>query len=211
LDSVEETLGWPLRQPGWLWKSAVMGLLSFVPVLGWIAAYGWMLATLDRLRSDRRELAPVGLYLGRGWRLFLVLALYSALVAAVAGLVSLVGYLVASAFRETALALLGVLLVLAGMSLGVLGILVVTAVGLPAVVVALERGGIGAALRVSALARNVRARRQASIIAALLLLVAYALGSVGTVLCGVGVVLTTGYSLPVMAAVLRGYERDARL
>jgi hypothetical protein len=185
-----------------------MGLLSFVPVLGWIAAYGWMLATVDRLRDGRRELPAPGLYLGRGWRLFLVIVVYGLAVAAIAGLLMLAGFAAASALRETAAALLGVLVVLFGASIGLLGVLVVSTLLLPAVAIATDRGGVGAGLNVGPLLRGIEARRQTSISAALLLLVAYAVGGLGSALCLVGAVLTTGYSLPLMAGIVRGYERD---
>lgn len=207
MESVEETLGWPLRQPGWLWKSLLMGLLSLVPVVGWIAATGWMLATLDNLRAGRRQLPRPGLYLGRGWRLSTVLGVYSVLAVTAAIVPALPGFLIARAFHDTVLALVGVLLVLIGTALGVACLLLLSTLLLPAVVRAADRG-LGAGLRLRGVLREVGANRQPSIAAGLLLLVAYALGSAGVLLCGVGAIVTTGYSLPVMAAVLGGYERE---
>jgi hypothetical protein len=185
-----------------------MGLVSLVPVLGWIAAYGWMLATLDYLRAGRRELPPAGFYMRRGWRLFLVLALYGVAIGLLADLLTVPGFLIASAFHDTAPALLGVFLVVAGCALGVLALVAVTTVLLPAIALATDGGGIRAGLSLFQVTRSVRRHPQAAVVAALLLVVAYAIGGAGSLLCGIGVVLTTGYSLPVMAGVLRDYENE---
>ena len=55
----------------------------------------------------------------------------------------------------------------------------------------------------------VRTQPQPALVAGLLLVVAYALQSAGSLACGVGMVFTLGYSLPVMAAVLNRYEGEA--
>jgi hypothetical protein len=209
VESVEETLGWPLRQPGWFWKSLVMGLFSLVPIVGWIAAAGWMLATYDNLRGRRLELPRPGLHLRRGWRLFAVLGVYSLLAIAVANVLALPGFLFARTFHDTAVALLGVLFVLIGTVLGVLCLLLVSTLLLPAIVRATDRGGLRAGLDLRGVLREVGAHREPSIGAGLLLVVAYALAGAGALACGAGAILTTGYSLLVMATVLSGYEHEA--
>ena len=185
-----------------------MGLLSLVPILGWVAATGWMLATLDGLRAGRHELPPVGLHLRRGWRLVVVLLLYAVPILVVTVVLVVPGFLLASAYHDTALAVPGIFLVLAGCAFGVLAIIALTTVLLPEIVVATDHGGLRSGLRFAVVVSNVRAHLNASVTAALLLVVIYALGSVGALLCVVGMVLTTGYTFPVLAGVLRGYERD---
>ena len=184
-----------------------MGLLSLVPILGWIAATGWMLATLDNLRSGRQELPPAGLYLARGWRLSLVLLIYALLIGVVADVLALPGFMVASALHDTLGALVGIFLVIAGCALAVLAVVAVSTLLLPAIVVRTDSGGLRAALALPAVAGAVRSRPQPAIVAALLLVVVYALQSAGSLLCCIGLVLSVGYSLPVMAAVLDRYER----
>ena len=207
MDDAGEAFGWASRQPGWLWKCVLMGLLSLVPVLGWIAATGWMLATLDNLRSDRQELPAAGLYLARCWRLSLVLLVYALLVGVVADFFALPGFMIASALHDTPGALIGIFLVIAGCALAALALVAVSTLLLPVIVVRTDSGGLRAALALPAIAGAVRARPQAAIVAALLLVVDYALQSAGSLFCGIGLVLSVGYSLPVMAAVLDRYER----
>src|SRR5438874_4756959 len=65
-------------------KIIVQGLIYLIPIVGWLALYGWMLAALDNLRQGRRELPPAGFgHLGRGVTLFLVLLVYGLAIAAV--------------------------------------------------------------------------------------------------------------------------------
>jgi Protein of unknown function (DUF4013) len=208
VDGIEEAFGWPLRRPGWLWKCALMGLLSLVPVLGWIAAAGWTLANLDNLRAGRRELAPLGLHLARGWRLVVVLFVYALLIGLVADVLAVPGLLIASALHDTGGALLGVFLVIVGSVFAVLALVAVSTLLLPPIVAATESGGLRSGLAPARIIRAVHAHPQAAILAGLLLLVVYALQSAGGLVCGVGFVLTLGYSLPVMAAVLNRYERE---
>jgi hypothetical protein len=208
LDSVEEAFGWPLRRPGWFWRCALMGLLSLVPVLGWIAATGWTLANLDNLRAGRRELPPAGLYLGRGWRLFLVLLVYALLIGVVADLFAVPGFMIASALHDTLGALFGIFLVIVGCAIGVLALVAVSTLLLPAIVAATDRGGIPSGLAINKIVRMLHAKWQASVVAGLLLVVVYALQSAGSLICGVGILLTLGYSLPVMAAIFDRYERE---
>jgi len=178
-------------------------------VLGWIAATGWMLATLDNLRAGLWELAPLGLHLGRGWRLFVVLFAYGLVLGVVADVLAVPGFIVASAYHDTPAALAGVFLVIAGGGLAVLGLVAISTLLLPAIVTATDRGGVRQGLAVPGIVAAVRTQPQPALVAGLLLVVAYALQSAGSLACGVGMVFTLGYSPPLMAAVLNRYEGEA--
>ena len=185
-----------------------MGLISLVPVLGWIAGTGWMLANLDNLRAGRQELAPIGLHPARGWRLLVVLLVYALLIGVAADLLAVPGFLIASVLHDTLGALVGIFLVIVGCALAVLALVAVSTLLLPPIVIGIDTGGLRSGLSLSAIVDAVRANPQPAIVAGLLLIVVYALQSAGSLLCGIGLVVTLGYSLPVMAAVLDRYERE---
>jgi hypothetical protein len=208
LDDVGQAFGWPARQPGWFWRCAVMGMLLVVPVLGWVATTGWMLATLDNLRSGQRALAPIGAHLGRGWRLVLVLVVYGLVVDALAAAVAVPGFLIANALHDTLGALGGIFLVIVGCAMEVLGAAAVSTLLLPAIVGATDAGGVRSGLHLPRIIKALRAKPQPAIASALLLLLAYALQSAGALACGIGIFVSVGYSLPVMAAIVNRYERE---
>src|ERR1700682_3915850 len=92
-------LGWPFRDPHWPARLGLMGLLWFalsltvvgIPLAG-IALAGWMLTAADNLRAGRLELPPPGLYLRRGYRLFLVQVAYLLALAVVAAIPIFIGF-----------------------------------------------------------------------------------------------------------------------
>jgi Protein of unknown function (DUF4013) len=207
LDDVGEAFGWPARQPGWFRRCALMGLLFVVPILGWVATTGWMLATLDNLRSGRRMLAPIGLHLGRGWRLVLVLLVYGLVVDALAAAAAVPGFLIANALHDTLGALGGIFLVIAGCAIEVLGVVAVSTLLLPAIISATDAGGVRSGLHLPRIITTLHAKPQPAIVSALLLLLVYAFQSAGALACGIGIFVTIGYSLPVMAAIFNRYEQ----
>ena len=77
MDRVGDAFVWPFRDPEWLNKILIMGLIQLIPFLGAINGLGWMLAALDRLRAGEERLPPANFdHLGRGLRLFVVYFVY---------------------------------------------------------------------------------------------------------------------------------------
>src|SRR5438128_12675537 len=77
MDRVGGAFVWPFRDPQWLEKLAIIGLILLIPIVGAINAIGWMLATIDRLRAGEERLPPANFsYLGRGFELFVVFLVY---------------------------------------------------------------------------------------------------------------------------------------
>lgn len=175
-----EAFSWPARDPRWIGKLVVVGLLSLLPIVGAMNLLGWTLRSLDNLRAERFELADANLsHIGRGARLFVVLLGCGLVFAAVTGAMS--------ALTVHALALAGV----AG--------LVITLTGL-----ALAAVQPPIWLR---LAPSVAAARPVETAgAAALLWSGVLIGSLGVLVCGVGEVLTVPYGFAVIAGVLRVYE-----
>lgn len=175
-----EAFSWPARDPRWIGKLVVVGLLSLLPIVGAMNLLGWTLRSLDNLRAERFELADANLsHIGRGARLFVVLLGCGLVFAAVTGAMS--------ALTVHALALAGA----AG--------LVITLTGL-----ALAAVQPPIWLR---LAPSVAAARPVETAgAAALLWSGVLIGSLGVLVCGVGEVLTVPYGFAVIAGVLRVYE-----
>ena len=73
MDRATDAFSWPARDPEWLAKLLIIGLILLIPILGAINGLGSMLASLDRLRAGDEKLAPANLtYIGRGFPLFVV-------------------------------------------------------------------------------------------------------------------------------------------
>lgn len=187
-----------------------MGLISLIPLYGWVVLTGWTLACLDNLRVGRREMAAASLgYFNRGLRLFAVLVVYSIVVATVGG--GLVGggsaLTSAGSRADSALtSLAGLLVITLGGALMLLGLVLLYLLA-PAIVVATERGGIAGGLNLGQVLAIVRSNPQRAIIAGLMTVIAYVIGGLGAVLCVIGSVLTVAYGQAVFAAVVDDYER----
>lgn len=88
----------PTKDPEWLTKCLIMGILAIVPIVGSFNMTGWTKAIADARTRGETTLPPANLsYIGAGWRMFLA---WLPLVAVVmAGMMLLAGGLGAVAFR----------------------------------------------------------------------------------------------------------------
>lgn len=188
----------------------MIGLILLIPIVGSINGTGWMLASLDRLRSGDETLAPANLgYLGRGMRLFIVQLIYDAGIALVALVVYAAG--LALGVREghgsanAMLITVAVLLYVIGFGIATVGGLAVT-FATPAIVLATDRGGVGGGLQIGSVWRQCRVNATNTLIAGLMLIAASFIGSVGLIACGIGVLFTTAYALAMQAWIVRSFE-----
>lgn len=200
----------PFRSPGWLGTFALMGLISLIPILGWIALLGWTLALLDNYRRGQVDLPPAGFqYLGRGVNLFLVFLVYVVIIGVILGvpIIFLIGGSLATfnnGDNGTGSAVLG-----SGISawVGIAQLFqLVLYLFYPAVVVATERGGIAAGLNPAYVFSLASTKWSNTVIAGLLIYVGFFLGSLGFILCCVGIIFTIPYGYAVLAGVVRYYE-----
>jgi hypothetical protein len=210
VDRITDAFAWPAKDPDWLAKLLVIGLLLLIPIVGSINGLGWMLASLDRLRAGDEKLAPANLrYIGRGFPLFVVDLVYGLFIAAIAAAVYVPALILASnessGSANPALISLAIALSLRAFSVATLGSLALNFV-MPSIVLATDRGGIGGGLRVGAVLRHARANIANTLIAGLMLIAAGFIGSLGLVACGVGVLFTTAYALAMQAWVVRSFE-----
>jgi uncharacterized protein DUF4013 len=210
VDRITEAFTWPLRDPDWLQKLLVIALILLIPIVGSINGLGWMLASLDRLRAGEERLAPANLsYLGRGIHLFVVELIYGLAIAAIA----LVIYIpsVALAINEgqgsanPALISVAVLLYLFAFSVTTILSLALN-FAIPAIVLATDSGGINGGIQVGAVISHCRMNLTNTLIAGLMLIAASFVGSLGIVLCIIGVLFTSAYALAMQAWIVRSFE-----
>jgi hypothetical protein len=202
-------LAWPFRDAHWPARLGLMGLLWFVlslsivgiPLAG-IGLAGWMLTAADNLRAGRPELPRPGLYLRRGYRLFLVQLTYLLVLLAVAA-IPLVGGLELGGIGGGLLAVFGESL----LTLGSTALVAMT----PALVQLTESGGVIAALRVDRLIAVQAANPRRSVGSGLMsLLCLDIISPIGLLACGFGLAVTTTYGYAVLAAAVVAFDRKAR-
>jgi hypothetical protein len=210
LERITEAFVWPVRDPEWIVKILIIGLINLIPIVGLINSIGWMLGSLDRLRAGEEKLAPANLnYLGRGARVFVVELVYALAVVAI----GMVPYLPAFAITvqqnhgraNAGLIGLAFLLTLAAFGLIALGSLALTFM-LPAVILAVDAGGIAAGLHIGNVLKRSRANPMDTLIAGLMLIAASFVSSLGVIACGVGALFTAAYAQAMQAWIIRSFE-----
>ena len=210
MDRITDAFAWPARDPEWLTKILIIGLILLIPIVGAINGIGWMLATLDRLRAGEQALAPANLsHIGRGLRLFVVNLAYGLAIVLVAAAIYIPALLIASGQSQgpanPALVSVAIVLSMLAFSVATLGTLALN-FALPSIVLATDRGGISGGLHVSAVLRGSRINLANTLIAGLMLIAAGFVGSLGIVLCGIGVLFTSAYALAMQAWIIRSFE-----
>ncbi len=227
MNGLSDSIAWPSRDPQWVTKILLMGLVNLVPIVGQMALLGWMLTALDSLRAAggmpasaatswpgapaetrRAELPPAGFsYIGRGVNLFVVYFLYGLAFVVVFSVLFGVGIAVAVA-RDGALAPLGVLLIVAGYAVLVLG-LIGLYLASPVIIAATERGGIGGGINLPDVVSDIVANPSVAFYSGLYALVSYLIGGAGSIACLVGQIFTVPYGYAVLAGVVLYYEQHA--
>lgn len=211
MNRITEAFTWPFRDPEWLSKLLIIALILLIPIVGSINGIGWMLATLDRLRAGEERMAPANLsYIGRGIRLFVVELIYDIWIIVIAMVILIPTFaLEVQQGQGTA----NGVLIAAAVFLNILAFSVVTLLSLaltfamPAIVLATDAGGIGAGIRVRRMVRRSRTNLSHTLIAGLMLIAASFVGSLGAVVCGVGILVTSAYALVMQAWIIRSFEK----
>lgn len=210
MERITDAFVWPVRDPEWLGKVVIIGLILIVPIAGPINGLGWMLAGIDRLRAGEERLPPASFrYLGRGFRLFLVNAVYIVAIVIVMAAIFIPTLAFSSAQGRgsanaalVALAAMGDVVVFSAGTLASLALYF----AMPAIVIATDRGGIKGGLNVVAVYRRVRTSAVNTLIAGLMLIAVGFVSQLGVVLCVIGILFTSAYGLAMQAWVVRSYE-----
>lgn len=202
------------RDPQWVGKFLVMGLITLIPIVGAINLWGWALTIADYRRAGYWGLPPANLsHLGRGMEVFVAFLVYGVVfVALFFGVFALfVLGRVASAANaglpgSGAAALLSSSAMFGLWSLGSLVYLAFILVT-PTIVVQVEHGGIGAGLNLLQTLRWLTARPGPVLLAGFLVYAGQLVSSLGIVLCCVGIILTLPYAYVVIGEMVFRLER----
>jgi hypothetical protein len=214
--SIGDAFGWAARDPEWITKLLLMGLIGLIPIAGALQQAGWLLTMLDNLRAGRNEIPPAGFrYATRGVWLWLAGVIYAVIFVFVfygVFLVFAIGMTaVGSAangdnghgFNPAALVFLPLFFIWIGL-IGLVSLAVW--IFIPAIIELTDRKGLAGAFDFAAIVHALRTDPERNLAAAGLSFVAYFIAGIGTYLCWVGVIFTAPYALTVLAAVLRWYE-----
>ena len=205
MNSVGDALGFPFRDPEWVGKIVVQGLILIIPIVGLIATAGWMLMTFDNLREGRQELAPAGFHLSRGVGLFGAWLIYAVVLSIPGDILNGIGSGMNTnhGFSGSPFMGLGSLLNLAAQLL--------LCFLLPSIIVMTYHHGFAGGLDVQGVWRLATSNMNNSLIAGLMMFVAGIIAVLGIVACCVGVFFTGAYSAAVMIGVASWFERAQAL
>ena len=210
MERVTDAFAWPVRDPHWAGKVAIVAVVLLIPIAGAMNGFGWMLATLDNLRDGEVTLPPGGIgYIGRGARLFLVLLVYQLAVYAIALILYVPALLISigqgHGSGNAALIVASLFLNLIAFGVTTAGSLAVT-FATPSIVLGTDAGGLGRGLALRAVLRRCLEKPTNTLIAGLMLIAAGFIGAIGAIACVIGVVFTAAYALAVQAWVIRSFE-----
>ena len=210
MSRIGDAFVWAFRDPDWLTKVALMGLILLIPIVGGINGLGWMLAAVDRLRAGEERLPPANLdYIARGFQLFVVYLLYYLALAVAALALYVPAIIVLSAQgrgqANAAFVILGLVLLAGALAIVTLGGLALM-FAMPVIVLMVDRGGIAAGLQFGVIVERARSSLLNTLIAGLMLIAAGLVGQLGSIACLIGVVFTSAYALTVQAWIIRSYE-----
>ena len=190
MNSVGESLSWPFQDTDWAGKLLVQGLINLIPIVGWIATFGWGLMLIDNYRAGRRELPPAGFHLGRGVGPFFVWVVWVIVFSIPSNLLRGA----ASANDSVGLSSLAGLVSLAlGLLLGFLA---------PSIIHFTYRSGFAGGFDIGGIWAAATANPTNSIIAGILIWVATVIASFGILLCCVGFIFTGPYAAAIVAGIV---------
>lgn len=197
MTSVGDAFSWPFADREWASKVFIQGLIALIPVVGSIALLGWLMMTLDNYRSGRRELAPAGFHLERGIAIWVVFLVYVVVLGIPGGVINGAG--LASDNGAGLHALAGLLYFAAYVLFVFLA---------PAILLNTYRAGFSGGFDVAGIWQLAISETNATLLAAVMLLVANVVAVLGFAVCCVGIVFTVPYSASIIAGVLTWYERE---
>jgi hypothetical protein len=201
MNSVGDAFSYPFRDPGWVGKVVVQGLILIIPIVGWIAAVGWLMLTFENLRDGRQELAPAGFHLAKGIGLFGVLFIYGILLDIPAWILDLIGSGASSqhAYVGAPFTALGSFWSFAAQ----LFLYFLT----PSLIILTSRHGFTGGLDIQRVWAMATGQMNNSIVGGLVIFVGFIVGFLGIIACCIGVFFTLIYATAIQAGVAAWFDR----
>jgi len=202
VNSVGDAFGWAFKDPAWLGKVAIQGLILIIPIVGWIATAGWLMMAFENARSGRNELPAAGFHLGRGIAIFGVYVIY-AIVLGIPGIIlnSIGSHTVTtqSGFSYTTGSPLGSLWSLvSGLFLDFL---------IPTLIVMVFHHGFRGGFDLANVWKYATTNVTNSIVGGLIIFVSVLIGGLGIIACCIGIFFTIVYAVTIQAGVAAWFER----
>ena len=201
MNSVGDAFAYPFRDPGWVGKIAVQGLILIIPIVGWIATAGWLMLTLDNLRAGLQELAPAGFHLSRGIGIFGVVVLYAIVINIPGSILDGIGSAMSrqNDLSYSPFSALGSLWSFAAQLF--LDFLI------PSLLVLTARNGFSGGMDVPRVWALATSQVNNSIVGGAVIFAAGIIGSLGLIACCIGVFFTITYAAAIQAGVAAWFER----
>ena len=202
MNSVGDAFGWAFKDPAWLGKVAIQGLILIIPIVGWIATAGWLMMAFENARSGRNELPAAGFHLGRGVAIFGVYVIY-AIVLGIPGIIlnSIGSHTVTtqSGFSYTTGSPLGSLWsLISGLFLDFL---------IPTLIVMVFHHGFRGGFDLANVWKYATTNVTNSIVGGLIIFVSVLIGGLGIIACCIGIFFTIVYAVTIQAGVAAWFER----
>ena len=208
MTNIGDSFGWAFRDPQWLNKMLVQGLIALIPIVGWIAMTGWLMMAFENARNGRNELPPAGFHLERGFPIFIMFLVYGVAL----NIPSIILYGIAAATtsagnQSNAAAVAGSsLFSLAGL-LGFLGSLLLRFL-IPSIIVHTYHRGFAGGFDIEGVWRLATVNVTNSVLAGLIVFVASIIGGLGFIVCCIGIIFTIPYENTITAAAAAWFERQ---
>jgi Protein of unknown function (DUF4013) len=203
VNSVGDAFGWAFRDPAWLGKVAVQGLITIIPIVGWIATVGWLMMSFENARSGRNELPQAGFHLARGIGFFGVYIIYAIVLNIPTVVFNSIGshtVTTTNGFNYTTGSPLGSLWqLLASLFLDFLT---------PTLIVMVFHHGFAGGFDLGNIWKYATGNPTNSIIGGLIIFVSGLIAGVGIIACCIGVFFTIVYAASIQAAVAAWFERQ---
>jgi len=194
MNSVGDSFAWPFQDQQFFSKILVQGLITLIPIVGWIATFGWFMMIIDNYRAGRRELPAAGFHLERGIAIFVVYLVWAIVFGLPGGIIQGVGQNNDNAGLSSLGGLIGFVLSL------------LLAFLAPSIISATHSGGFAGGFNVAGIWQTATVNPTNSIIAGLLIWVASIISWAGIILCCVGLLFTIPYGVAIMAGVVAWFE-----
>lgn len=191
----------PTKDPDWIKKCLLIGLMMLIPIAGALNLLGWMKETYRRAKAGETNLPEANLsYIGGGWSLFLAI-LPVALIPMIFG-VGFVGLAVARMHRMIPLLQAVYLPVSLFLNVVVVPTLVYRHV--------VHGSGFGGAFDFAAIKATWMTNVSNFVTFAILYFAASLIGGMGVIACCIGMFVTVPFSLAIHANLIKGFEEVSK-